>query len=113
MYEYKAEVYNVVDGDTVDVIVDLGFKIYTKQRIRLAGIDTPERGQPGYAEATARLKELVLGKTFHLVTTKQSKWGYFLGELLDLSDMLEWNVSINKILLSEGLAKPYSGGTKE
>ncbi len=109
MYKYKAEVYNVVDGDTVDVIVDLGFKIYTKQRIRLAGIDTPERGQPGYTEAADRLEELILGKTVHLETTKASKWGYFLGEIFQNGDF----VSVNKMMLSEGLAKPYSGGTKE
>ena len=51
MYQYSATVYNVVDGDTIDVVVDLGFKITTKQRLRLNGIDTPEKGQPGFNEA--------------------------------------------------------------
>lgn len=42
MYQYKATVERIVDGDTIDVIIDLGFKITTNQRIRLAGINTPE-----------------------------------------------------------------------
>lgn len=107
MFTYQAEIYRVVDGDTVDAMVDLGFKIYTKQRIRLARIDTPERGQPGYDEATDRLSELVLNKRVRLVTTRASKWGYFLGELY-VDD-----ASVNSIMLLEGLAKPYTGGIKE
>ncbi len=42
MYQYKATVERIVDGDTIDVVIDLGFKITTNQRIRLAGINTPE-----------------------------------------------------------------------
>ena len=42
MYQYKAKVERIVDGDTIDVVIDLGFKITTNQRIRLAGINTPE-----------------------------------------------------------------------
>lgn len=117
MYTYQADVYNVVDGDTVDVMVDCGFKIYSKQRIRLANIDTPERGQPGYAEASNRLRELVLNKRVRLVTTRASKWGYFLGELyLDETpdNVFDWDdTSVNSTMLLEGFAKPYSGGTKE
>lgn len=110
MYKYQAVVYNVVDGDTVDVQVDLGFKMYSKQRIRLAGIDTPERGQEGYDKAKDRLKELLLGETVCLKTTKASKWGYFLGVISPISD--PFGISVNEMMLSEGLAKPYDGGTK-
>lgn len=110
MYTYKAVVINVVDGDTVDVNVDLGFKVYSKQRIRLAGIDTPERGQPGYQEAKDRLKDLVLDKEVLLNTSRASKWGYFLGEIFPIGDTV---VSVNSTMLSEGLAKPYDGGKKE
>lgn len=106
MYTYRALVYNVVDGDTIDVNVDLGFKIYTKQRIRLNRIDTPERGELGYTEATTRLKDLILDKEVTLITTKISKWGYYLGDIY-LNDQ-----DINQIMLTENLAKPYSGGTK-
>lgn len=106
MYTYKATVFNVVDGDTVDVNIDLGFKIYTKQRIRLARIDTPERGQPGFAEAGDRLRELIMDKEVTLVAYKASKWGYFLGDISIGSE------DINQRMIDEGLAKPYTGGTK-
>ena len=107
MHEYHATVYYVVDGDTVDVNVDLGFKVYTKQRIRLAGINTPERGQPGYEEAKQFLTEQVLNKVVRLQTTKASKWGYFLG------DIYTANEHINQLMIAQGFAKPYFGGTKE
>lgn len=106
MFQYSAKVYNVVDGDTVDCLVDLGFKVYSKQRIRLANINTPERGQPGYKEAKVRLEQLVLDKEIVLTTTKQSKWGYFLGELVVNG------FNANNMLLAEGLAVEYHGGTK-
>ena len=106
MYTYKATVFNVVDGDTVDVTVDLGFKMYSKQRIRLSRIDTPERGQPGFAEAGDFLRELIMNKEITLVTTKVSKWGYYLGDILLNGE------DVNQRMLDEGLAKPYNGGTK-
>ena len=106
MFTYRAKVYNIVDGDTIDVEIDLGFKIYTKQRIRLNRIDTPERGENGFKEATNRLKELILDKEVTLITNKISKWGYYLGDIY-LNDQ-----DINQIMLNENLAKPYSGGTK-
>ena len=106
MFTYRAKVYNIVDGDTIDVEIDLGFKIYTKLRIRLNRIDTPERGDTGFKEATNRLKELILDKEITLITTKISKWGYYLGDIY-LNDQ-----DINQIMLTENLAKPYSGGTK-
>jgi micrococcal nuclease len=49
----------IVDGDTIDVLLDLGFKVFTHQRLRLLAIDTPERGQLGYLEATHELAELL------------------------------------------------------
>lgn len=106
MNTYRAIVYNVVDGDTIDVMIDLGFKLYTKQRIRLARIDTPERGQPGFHEATNRMKNLLLDQNITLVTTKVSKWGYYVG------DIYLNTIDINQLMLSEGLAKPYLGEVK-
>ena len=58
MYEYNVEIMRVVDGDTVDVMVDLGFSVFTPQRVRLAGIDTPE-------SRTRDKREKVFGKTGH------------------------------------------------
>lgn len=59
MYEYKAIVDRVVDGDTVDFIVDLGFSVKIKIRTRLAGVDTPERGQPDFLVATKTCRQLL------------------------------------------------------
>ena len=59
MYEYKAIVDRVVDGDTVDFIVDLGFSVKIKIRTRLAGVDTPERGQKDFLLATRKCRELL------------------------------------------------------
>lgn len=105
-FTYSAVVYNVVDGDTVDVEIDLGFKISTKQRIRLHGIDTPERGQPGYQAAADRLKALLVGRAVTLVTSKVSKFGYYVGVITSQG------VNINDLMVAEGLATPYDGGTK-
>jgi micrococcal nuclease len=108
MHQYKATIYNVVDGDTVDVNVDLGFKIFTKQRLRIIGIDTPERGQPGYTEAVTFAKETLLNKEIKLTTFKVSKWGYYLASI-----ELENNVDFGELIIQKGLAKFYDGGKKE
>ena len=107
MYEYKATVENVVDGDTVDVAVDLGFKVSTRQRVRLARIDTPERSQPGYAAARDFVREAVLNKPVMLKTEKVSKWGYYLAEVT-----LEDGRNLSDTLVQAQLARYYDGGKK-
>ena len=105
-YQYKAKITNVVDGDTVDALVDLGFKVQIAQRLRLARVDTPERTQANYQTAKDFVKNLVEGKEVTITTHKVSKWGYFLADVSiegrDVSDML----------IAANLGKPYSGGTK-
>lgn len=108
MYTYNAKVYNVVDGDTVDVAVDLGFKITINMRLRLHGIDTPERGQPGYDEAKAFVTKYI-GEDIIIRTFKASKFGYYLAEIILLFD----NSILNELLVQKALAKPYTGGKKE
>lgn len=100
-YVYEATVVRVVDGDTVDLDVDLGFHVRVRERFRLNGIDTPERGQDGFEEATNRLKEL-LGDECVVESHKTGKFGRWLG-ILRTPD----GVNVNDVLLSEGLAKPY------
>lgn len=105
-YEYKAKVTNVVDGDTIDALVDLGFKVQIMQRLRLTRVDTPERTQPGYAAARDFVKGLVEGKDVTIVTHKVSKWGYFLADVsIDGRD-------VSDLLIVSNLGKPYDGGTK-
>lgn len=107
MYEYNGTITNVVDGDTLDILVDLGLRIQTLQRVRLYGINTPERGQPGYNEATVRLVALVLNKAAIAHTIKPSdKYGRWLASLIvDGSDPVA-------TMITEGLGVPYFGGRR-
>lgn len=107
MFEYQAKVFNVVDGDTLDVEIDLGFKIATKQRIRLAHVDTPEKGQENYAEAKKLVEDLTLKKNVFLRTSKPSKWGYYLAEVIT-----ETGQDVAQVLISQNLGQKYEGGKK-
>lgn len=107
MHEYKAVVYNVVDGDTIDAVIDLGFKIEIKQRLRLARVDTPERGQPGYEGAKQFVKSLIEGKQVSIMTEKVSKWGYYLAEVF-----IENGKNVSDALIENQFAKFYDGGKK-
>jgi len=117
MYEYKAQIDRVVDGDTVDASIDLGFDIWYKARVRLAGIDAwesrtrdPAEKKKGLA-AKARLQELVDGKGVILKTSKDSK-GKFGRVLADLI-LPEDKTNINQLLIDEGHAYEYWGGKKK
>ena len=118
MYEYRFELDRVVDGDTVDINLDLGFDVrLVKQRVRLFGLNTPEsrtrdleEKQYGLA-AKARLKELLENaKTLSLRTQidkkARGKYGRILGTLF--AD----GISVNQTLLDEGHAIQYFGGKK-
>ena len=119
MYEYKCKITRVVDGDTVDVVLDLGFSINYNDRVRLMGIDTPESRTRNTVEKSlglaskARLKELCTMNKGNIIlqTSKEGKgkFGRILGSLYvpALSD-----VSFNQILINEGHAREYYGGVK-
>ena len=81
MYEYRAKVDRVVDGDTVDFIVDLGFKISFKIRTRLAGVNTPERGKTDFKKATVMLENLLLAHAdedgYNIIQTDKDKTGKY------------------------------------
>ena len=117
MYEYKVkEVTKVVDGDTVDVIVDLGFSLFKKERCRVAGIDTPEsrtrdKKEKVYGlEAKAYLKGLLSSaENLRVRTEKDGKYGRMLGWLY--CDNIEG--SINHLMIESGHAWSYDGGTKD
>ena len=115
MYEYKATIRRVVDGDTVDVTLDLGFNILYNSRIRLLGIDTPESRTRDLEEkarglaAKDRVKELCpVGSSVILKTTKdgRGKFGRILGEIF------VGDINVNQQLVSEGHAVEYFGGKK-
>ena len=111
MYEYRCTLRRIIDGDTIDVDIDLGFKVWLqKERVRLYGINTPESRTRNLAEkklglaSKARLKEL-LPKTFIVRTEKdgKGKFGRILG--IPLVD----NVNICDKLIEEGHARSYFG----
>ena len=112
-FVYQATLDRVVDGDTFDCILDLGFDVKLhKQRVRLHGIDTPESRTRDLAEkklglqAKERLKELCTG-TFKLKSFGKGKYGRILG-----IPYTEDGEDICQMLIKEGHAVEYSGGKK-
>jgi len=116
MYRYKVYVTRVVDGDTVDVDVDLGFgMVYKKQRVRMMGIDTPESRtrnleEKFYGKASkANLIKILDGKDIEMVSHDKGKFGRILGELF-IGDS---KYSINQQQIDEHHAVPYFGQSKD
>lgn len=108
-YNYQAIILRWVDGDTVDLKIDLGFHMTVTDRFRLAGIDTPERGKPGYFEAIERVNKIApVGSTVEVETFKpvQDKYGRYLAHLYVGPN------SISNMLIAEKLAVYYDGGKK-
>jgi micrococcal nuclease len=102
-YQYRATIHRVVDGDTVDVWVDLGFRVITHQRLRLFGIDTPERGQPGWKEAGDYLRGLLPENSIVTIETeKGDKYGRWIATVIN-----ESGEDVNKSMIESGLAKYY------
>ena len=119
MYEYFVEeVKNVVDGDTIDVVIDLGFDILFASRVRLAGIDTPESRTTDKAEKALGLeakeylkKQLKDAKSVVIRTEKMDsseKYGRILGWVYINGE----SESINNKMINDGYAWGYLGETK-
>ena len=115
MYEYAIkEIVKVIDGDTVDVCIDLGFNIFHIERLRLSGVDTPETltknkeekkyGMEAKAYCAAWMKKQ---KQIKIRTLKDDKYGRILAEFIG-----DDNICLNDLLLNEGYAWLYDGGTK-
>ena len=116
MFEYKCKVTNIVDGDTVDVDIDLGFGVWLRdQRIRLYGIDTPESrtsdpSEKLYGKAAAEfLKKWLDGGDVTIKTHKdeRGKFGRILGELW------VFDTNVNRKMIEEHHAVEYHGQSKE
>ena len=115
MYTYKAKLVRVIDGDTIDAEIDLGFNVLIRQRIRLYGIDTPEARTRDLAEkekglaAKQRLTE-ILPKEFvvETVLNKRGKYGRILG-ILHVEDTDGNKTNVNDQLVNEGHAVKYFG----
>ena len=118
MYEYKAKLIRVIDGDTLDGMIDLGFDIWVKKRIRLAGIDAYEvrtrdkvEKKKGLA-AKSRLEQVLKeGDEFRLRSHGVGKYGRCLGNVYIVKRYIKSDKyhgkSINQMLVEEGHAKEY------
>lgn len=102
MYEYKGKILRAVDGDTAEIQFDLGFHVYTIQRVRLARINAPERGQPGATEATQYLSQFQ-DKEVTVRTSKSDKYGRYIAELITDKG------NVSDLMLQEHLAEEYKG----
>jgi len=116
MYEYRvAEVDRVVDGDTVDLVLDLGFSLFKKERCRVAGIDSPEsrtrdlkEKKYGIEAKNALMRMLSQKRNFIVRTEKDGKYGRCLAWIYAEGD----KKSINESMVDLGFAWRYDGGTK-
>ena len=122
-YIYRAKLDRVVDGDTIDAMIDVGFDIWVKKRIRYKGIDTWEsrtrdlEEKAKGLEAKARNKELLMEVSsksgyFRLKSYGVGKYGRVLGELF-IMDKDNNQININNKLIEEGHAYVYEGGKKK
>ena len=122
MYNYKISPLRVIDGDTIDAEIDLGFDVKIKKRIRFMGINTPESRTRDLEEkarglsAKDRVKQLLDGcDNITLNSHGVGKFGRCLGEImLDMVDGQEklTLVSLNELLIKEGHAVEYHGGKR-
>ena len=123
-YNFRVtEINRVVDGDTIDVTIDLGFDLYKKERVRVAGIDTPEKRTRDLEEKALgidatnylkkKLEDTIAGDDELTIRTElkggMGKYGRLLGWLYIGEDV----VSINEQMIEEGYAWSYDGGTKK
>jgi micrococcal nuclease len=122
-YIYRGKLERVVDGDTIDALIDVGFDIWVKKRIRYKGIDTWESRTRDLAEkakgleAKARNKELLLEVSknsgyFRLKSYGVGKYGRVLGEIF-IEDAEGKQYNINETLVAEGHGYVYNGGKKK
>ena len=123
-YNFRVvEINRVLDGDTIDVTIDLGFDLFKKERVRVAGVDTPEKRTRDLEEkelgidATewlkAKLEGALAGDDDLVIRTELvggvGKYGRLLGWLY----LGDGNLSLNEMMIEEGYAWEYDGGTKQ
>jgi endonuclease YncB( thermonuclease family) len=123
-YNFRVtEITKVLDGDTIDVVIDLGFDLYKKERVRIAGVDTPEKRTRDKEEkalgldATNWLKDklegAISGDDDLVIRTELVGGVGKYGRLLGWCYIGDSAVSLNEMMIEEGYAWPYDGGTKQ
>ncbi len=124
-YNFRVtEIVKVLDGDTIDVLIDLGFDLFKKERVRIAGVDTPEKRTRDLEEKALgidatnwlkkKLEDTIAGEGDELTIRTElvggtGKYGRLLGWLYINEDL----VSLNEQMITEGYAWAYDGGTKQ
>ena len=123
-YNFRVtKIKKVLDGDTIDVVIDLGFDLAKTERVRIAGVDTPEKRTRNLEEKSLgidatewlkkKLTDTIKGEDELTIRTELKggvgKYGRLLGWLYVGED----NVSLNEQMIGEGYAWPYDGGTKK
>ena len=124
-YNFRVtEIVKVLDGDTIDVLIDLGFDLFKKERVRIAGVDTPEKRTRDLEEKELgidatnwlkkKLEDTIAGDGDDLTIRTEvvggtGKYGRLLGWLYINEDL----ISLNEQMITEGYAWEYDGGTKQ
>ena len=123
-YNFRVtEINRVLDGDTIDVTIDLGFDLFKKERVRVAGVDTPEKRTRDVEEKALgidatnwlkkKLEDTIAGEDELSIRTELvggvGKYGRLLGWLYIGEDL----ISLNELMIDEGYAWGYDGGTKQ
>ena len=124
-YNFRVtKIDKVLDGDTIDVTIDLGFDLYKKERVRIAGVDTPEKRTRDLEEKALgidatnwlkkKLEDTIAGEGDELSIRTElvggtGKYGRLLGWLYINEDL----ISLNEQMITEGYAWAYDGGTKQ
>ena len=123
-YNFRVtKIVKVLDGDTIDVLIDLGFDLFKKERVRIAGVDTPEKRTRDLEEkelgidATNWLKEklteTIKGDEELLIRTELKGGVGKYGRLLGWLYIGDATISLNELMIEEGYAWEYDGGTKQ
>ena len=123
-YNFRViKIVKVLDGDTIDVTIHLGFEIYKKERVRIAGVDTPEKRTRDLEEKALgidatnwlkeKLTETIKGDEELTIRTELKGGVGKYGRLLGWLYVGESNISLNELMIEEGYAWEYDGGTKQ
>ena len=122
-YNFRVvKINRVVDGDTIDVTIDLGFDLYKKERVRVAGVDTPEKRTKNLEEKAlgidatvwlkSKLEESIKGDEELIIRTELKGGVGKYGRLLGWLYVGDSDISLNEKMITEGYAHSYDGGTK-
>jgi len=124
-YNFRVtEIVKVLDGDTIDVLIDLGFDLFKKERVRIAGVDTPEKRTRDLEEKALgidatnwlkkKLEDTIAGDGDELTIRTELKGGVGkYGRLLGWLYVGDSDLSLNEQMIQEGYAWEYDGGTKQ